>query len=62
MSGASTPITPAGTIALQNAELLAGLVFSQLVKAGTPIILGSFPATFDMKDMVNRYTPSKPGP
>ena len=57
MSGASTPITPAGTIALQNAELLAGLVFSQLVKAGTPIILGSFPATFDMKDMVNRYTP-----
>ena len=57
MSGASTPITPAGTIALQNAELLAGLVFSQLVKKGTPIILGSFPATFDMKDMVNRYTP-----
>jgi trimethylamine--corrinoid protein Co-methyltransferase len=57
MSGATTPITAAGTIALQNAELLAGLVFSQLVKAGTPIILGSFPATFDMKDMVNRYTP-----
>lgn len=57
MSGASTPITAAGTIALQNAELLTGLVFSQLVKAGTPIILGSFPATFDMKDMVNRYTP-----
>lgn len=57
MSGASTPITAAGTIALQNAELLAGLVFSQLVKEGTPIILGSFPARFDMKDMVNRYTP-----
>ncbi len=57
MSGSSTPITPFGTIALQNAELLAGLLFSQLVKAGTPIILGSFPATFDMKAMVNRYTP-----
>lgn len=57
MSGASTPITPFGTIALQNAELLAGLLFSQLVKEGTPIILGSFPATFDMKDMVNRHTP-----
>ena len=57
MSGASTPIEPLGTIALQNAELLAGLVFSQLVSDGTPIILGSFPATFDMKDMVNRYTP-----
>jgi trimethylamine--corrinoid protein Co-methyltransferase len=57
MSGASTPITGFGTIALQNAELLAGLLFSQLVKEGTPIILGSFPATLDMKDMVNRYTP-----
>ena len=57
MSGASTPIDPFGTIALQNAELLAGLLFSQLVEEGTPIILGSFPATFDMQDMVNRYTP-----
>ena len=57
MSGASTPITPFGTITLQNAELLAGLVFSQLIKEGAPIILGSFPATFDMKDMINRYTP-----
>ena len=57
MSGASTPLSPFGTIALQNAELLDGLVFSQLVKAGTPIILGSFPETFDMKDIVNRYTP-----
>ena len=57
MSGATTPITAFGTIALQNAELLAGLVFSQLVKAGTPIILGSFPATLDLKDVVNRYTP-----
>ena len=57
MSGASTPIAPLGTIALQNAELLAGLVFSQLVRKGAPIILGSFPATFDMQDMVNRYTP-----
>ena len=57
LSGASTPITGFGTIALQNAELLAGLIFSQLVKEGTPIILGSFPVTLDMKDMVNRYTP-----
>jgi trimethylamine--corrinoid protein Co-methyltransferase len=57
MSGATTPITPLGTIALLNAELLAGLLFSQLVKEGTPIILGSFPVSLDMKDMVNRYTP-----
>ena len=57
MSGATTPITALGTISLLNAELLAGLLFSQLVKEGTPIILGSFPASLDMKYMVNRYTP-----
>jgi trimethylamine--corrinoid protein Co-methyltransferase len=53
----STPITPAGTLAILNAELLAGLVFSQLVKAGTPVILGSLPAFFDMKTMVDFYDP-----
>ena len=57
MSGATAPLSALGTIVLQNAELLAGLSFSQLVKKGTPIILGSFPATLDMKAMVNRYTP-----
>jgi trimethylamine---corrinoid protein Co-methyltransferase len=57
MSGATAPITPGGTLALLNAELLAGLVFSQLVRAGTPIILGSLPAGFDMKRMISLYTP-----
>jgi len=57
MVGMSTPVTPAGTLALLNAELLAGLVFSQLVKPGTPVILGSLPAFFDMKTMVDFYDP-----
>lgn len=57
MSGATSPITPAGTLAVLNAELLAGLVFSQLVKKGAPVILGSLPAGFDMKNMLNIYTP-----
>jgi trimethylamine--corrinoid protein Co-methyltransferase len=57
MSGATTPITPGGTLALLNAELLAGLVFAQLVKAGTHVILGSLPAGFDMKSMMSLYTP-----
>jgi trimethylamine--corrinoid protein Co-methyltransferase len=57
MSGMSTPITPAGTLALMNAELLAGLVLSQLAKEGTPIILGILPAIFDMKTMVSFYDP-----
>lgn len=57
MSGATAPITPGGTLALLNAELLAGLVFAQLVKAGTPIILGSLPAGFNMQNMLSLYTP-----
>jgi trimethylamine--corrinoid protein Co-methyltransferase len=57
MSGATCPITPAGTLTLLTAELLAGLVYSQLVKEGTPIILGSLPAAFDMKNAGSFYSP-----
>jgi trimethylamine--corrinoid protein Co-methyltransferase len=57
MVGMSTPITPAGTLSLLVAELLAGLVFSQLLKKGSPVILGSLPAYFDMKSMVDYYDP-----
>jgi trimethylamine--corrinoid protein Co-methyltransferase len=57
MAGMSTPITPAGMLALMMAELLAGLVLSQLVREGTPVILGMLPAYFDMKAMGNFYDP-----
>jgi trimethylamine--corrinoid protein Co-methyltransferase len=57
MAGASTPITPAGTLAVLNAELLAGLTLSQLIKEGTPLILGNLPAYFDMKGMGSFYDP-----
>jgi trimethylamine--corrinoid protein Co-methyltransferase len=55
MAGATTPITPAATLVLLNAELLAGLTLSQLMKEGTPVILGSLPAFFDMKGMGSFY-------
>jgi trimethylamine--corrinoid protein Co-methyltransferase len=57
MSGATTPITPAGTLALLNAELLAGLVLSQLMREGAPVILGSLPAGFDMATAASYYGP-----
>lgn len=57
MSGGTTPIAGGGTLALLNAELLAGLVFSQLVKEGSQLILGSLPAAFHMSSMVSSYTP-----
>jgi trimethylamine--corrinoid protein Co-methyltransferase len=55
MAGASTPIVPASTLVMLNAELLAGLTLSQLAKEGAPIILGSLPAFFDMKGMGSFY-------
>jgi len=57
MAGATTPITPAGTLALLSAELLAGLVLSQLMKEGTPVILGILPAGFDMATAASYYGP-----
>jgi len=58
MYGGTSPITEGGTLALLNAELLAGLVFAQLIKEGSKIILGSLPAAFNMSSMGSRYTPS----
>ncbi len=55
MAGATTPITPAGTLVLLHAELLAGLTLSQLMKEGTPVILGCLPAYFDMRGMGSFY-------
>lgn len=57
MSGATTPITSAGTLVLLNAELLAGLVLAQLMREGAPIILGSLPAGFDMATAASYYGP-----
>jgi trimethylamine--corrinoid protein Co-methyltransferase len=57
MAGATSPINPAGTLALLNAELLAGVVFSQLIKEGTPAIYGILTNDFDMRNMQGYYTP-----
>ena len=57
MAGMTTPITCAGTLALLNAELLAGLVLSQLAREGAAVILGSLPMFFEMKHVVDFYDP-----
>ena len=53
MAGMSTPITPTGALTFLNAELLSGIVLSQLAKEGAPIICGSLPTYFEMKTMVD---------
>ncbi len=50
MSGATTPITPAGTVAVLLAELLAGLVIGQLYKEGAPMLLGMLPVYLRHED------------
>jgi len=57
MAGASTPLTPAGTLTILMAELLAGLVISQAIKKGAEILLGMLPVYFDMRTMLNFYDP-----
>lgn len=57
MAGTTSPITPAGTLAVLNAELLSGLVLGQLARPGAGMILGSLPAFFDMKVMMDFYDP-----
>jgi trimethylamine--corrinoid protein Co-methyltransferase len=49
MAGSTGPITLAGVLAVQNAELLAGIVLTQLVGPGTPVIYGSTSTNIDMK-------------
>ena len=49
LSGAMAPVTIAGALVLQNAEALAGLAFSQMVRPGAPAIYGGFTSNVDMK-------------
>lgn len=41
MSGITSPVFLYSTVALQNAEQLAGLVYAQLIKPGVPVILSA---------------------
>jgi trimethylamine--corrinoid protein Co-methyltransferase len=49
MSGASGPITAAGVLTLQNAEILAALTLTQLVNPGAPFVYGSTASSMDMR-------------
>lgn len=49
MSAASSPIYLAGTLVTQNAEVLAGIVLTQLAKPGNPNYYGSSTTAFDLR-------------
>jgi trimethylamine--corrinoid protein Co-methyltransferase len=49
LAGAMAPVTIAGALAQQNAEALAGIAFTQVVKPGAPVVYGGFTSNVDMK-------------
>lgn len=55
MDGATAPVTPAGSLAMANAEVLSGLVIAQSRRKGTPFVWGSGSGPMDMRTMVGVY-------
>lgn len=49
LSGGTAPVTLTGSLVQHTAEVLSGVVISQLAAKGAPVIYGGSPAIFDMK-------------
>jgi trimethylamine--corrinoid protein Co-methyltransferase len=49
LMGAMTPVTLAAALTQQNAEALAGITLTQLVRAGAPVVYGAFTSNVDMR-------------
>lgn len=49
LAGAMAPVTIAGALAEQNAEALAGIALTQLVRPGAPVVYGGFTSNVDMR-------------
>lgn len=49
MAGTTGPMSIAGTLALQNAEILAGIALTQIINPGTPVVYGSASTVTDLR-------------
>ncbi len=49
LAGAMAPVTIAGAVVLQNAEALAGIAYTQVVRPGSPVAYGGFTSNVDMR-------------
>jgi trimethylamine--corrinoid protein Co-methyltransferase len=58
VTGATAPITLAGTLVLMNAEILAAITVAQLARPGAKILYAGFPFVLDMMTSIasNGYT------
>lgn len=48
VGGAMAPVSVAGTLTQVMAEVLAGIAYSQLIRPGSPVIMGTFVTSIDM--------------
>jgi len=55
LMAATGPTTVAGTLALTTAEVLFGVVLTQLIKPGAPVVLKPDTDVFDMRTMLCTY-------
>ncbi len=55
MMGGTSAMSFAGTLVQCNAEVLTGLVISQLANKGTPFIYGAMPSILDMRTTIGSY-------
>ena len=53
LAGTSGPISLPGLMAMANAEILSGIVLSQLAGPGTPVVYGSVSAPSDMRTVAS---------
>jgi trimethylamine--corrinoid protein Co-methyltransferase len=49
LPGATSPTTISGTMAVNNAEVLGGIVMSQIIKPGLPVIYGNTTGSCDLR-------------
>ena len=48
VGGAMAPVSVAGTLTQVLAETMAGVAYSQMIRAGSPVIMGAFVTSIDM--------------
>ncbi|MDJ0782092.1 MAG: trimethylamine methyltransferase family protein [Desulfosarcinaceae bacterium] len=49
IAGATSPVTMEGTLVVQNAEILAGIVLTQLIRPGTPVVFSGSSSSAAMR-------------
>ena len=51
LCGATSPVTLAGNLVIQTADSLMGVMLTQIVRPGTPVIFGSVATNTDLRDL-----------